>query len=728
MAVSWVFTDNSTYITVQRTINGIVDTFDCNKQLIKLFPAVEPEAFFLYSRPDDLRPHEFVVNWNDVSSPVVVSATDLTTQLQAMIDAMGGGGVSAFTSLTDVPNSYVGAAGQALRVNVGETGLEFFVAAGTGTVTSVSVVSANGFAGSVATATTTPAITISTTITGILKGNGTAISAATDADISGKLLTGYVSGAGVLAATDSILQGIQKLNGNIGALVTGVSSVNSLTGAVPLTGTANRITVSAANVFDISAAYIGQASITTLGTITTGVWNGTAIANANLANSTVTIGSTSVALGATVTTFAGLVSVTSTTFVGALTGNASTATNVAVGGITGLGTGVATALAINVGSAGAFVTFNGAGGTPSSITLTNATIPAKSVWVANSANTVTTVTPGASQSIRINAANTAWEAYTPVSSSGFATVALDNLAAVAINTTLLPASDDVIDLGSDTKRFHYLPLKLASGFIGWGTGGGDGSIDTSGTTGNSSLRFMNAAAGYIFDAVIKPSSATVDLGVTSAAPFRNLFLVATGKVDWGNGDVTLTGGTNTLTFAGASSGYTFDADTTIGTGNAFTCGTIELGAASDTTIARVSAGLISVEGKTVLTNTTTSGVGTSPTASQTDTITHNLLRTPTIIRIYGMSAFVANAAALPPVHSIGTFNSTGNRCLFQPYDAATITAAEPAATSTAFAIRLDTGVGNFITGVIQNVTSTQFDIVWTETGTATAQPYLWEAQ
>lgn len=42
-------------------------------------------------------------------------------------------------------------------------------------------------------------------------------------------------------------------------------------------------------------------------------------------------------------------------------------------GITGLGTGVATALAVNVGSAGAPVLFNGAGGTPSSITLTNGT-------------------------------------------------------------------------------------------------------------------------------------------------------------------------------------------------------------------------------------------------------------------------------------------------------------------------------------------------------------------
>jgi hypothetical protein len=49
---------------------------------------------------------------------------------------------------------------------------------GAGTVTSVSVVAANGFAGTVTTSTTTPAITLSTSITGLLKGNGTAISAA----------------------------------------------------------------------------------------------------------------------------------------------------------------------------------------------------------------------------------------------------------------------------------------------------------------------------------------------------------------------------------------------------------------------------------------------------------------------------------------------------------------------------------------------------------------------
>jgi len=49
---------------------------------------------------------------------------------------------------------------------------------GSGTVTTVSVVSANGFAGTVATATTTPAITLTTSITGLLYGNGTALAAA----------------------------------------------------------------------------------------------------------------------------------------------------------------------------------------------------------------------------------------------------------------------------------------------------------------------------------------------------------------------------------------------------------------------------------------------------------------------------------------------------------------------------------------------------------------------
>ena len=56
--------------------------------------------------------------------------------------------------------------------------VKYIAATSWGTVTSTSVVSANWFAWSVATSTTTPAITLTTSITGMIKGNWTAISAA----------------------------------------------------------------------------------------------------------------------------------------------------------------------------------------------------------------------------------------------------------------------------------------------------------------------------------------------------------------------------------------------------------------------------------------------------------------------------------------------------------------------------------------------------------------------
>jgi hypothetical protein len=41
----------------------------------------------------------------------------------------------------------------------------------------------------------------------------------------------------------------------------------------------------------------GSTNITTLGTITSGTWNGTAIANNKLANSSLTVGNKSISLG-----------------------------------------------------------------------------------------------------------------------------------------------------------------------------------------------------------------------------------------------------------------------------------------------------------------------------------------------------------------------------------------------------------------------------------------------
>lgn len=123
--------------------------------------------------------------------------------------------------------------------------------------------------------------------------------------------------------------------------------------------------------------------------------------------------------------------------------------------------------------------------------------------------------------------------------------------------------------------------------------------------------------------------------------------------------------------------------------------------------------------------TSTSGVAASPTASSTQTVTHNLGRPPNIIRIYGIGTFTSNAAATPTPFSIGVFSSSGNTCV---YMRSTGTTTQASQTSTTFSVFISTSSGNFVSGVIQNVGANSFDIVWTETGNATAQNFLWEAQ
>lgn len=114
---------------------------------------------------------------------------------------------------------------------------------GTGTVTSVSVVSANGLAGTVATATTTPALTLSTTVNApVLAGNGTAISAATTTG-SGSTVVLATSPTLITPAlgTPSALVGT-NITGTAAGLTAGTVTTNAnLTGPITSVGNATSI-------------------------------------------------------------------------------------------------------------------------------------------------------------------------------------------------------------------------------------------------------------------------------------------------------------------------------------------------------------------------------------------------------------------------------------------------------------------------------------------------------
>lgn len=106
---------------------------------------------------------------------------------------------------------------------------------GSGTVTSVSVASANGFAGTVSNPTTTPSITLSTSVSGVLKGNGTAISAAvagTDYQAPISLTTTGSSGPATLVGN---VLNIPEYAGGGGGGATYTVSAETATGGANIT-------------------------------------------------------------------------------------------------------------------------------------------------------------------------------------------------------------------------------------------------------------------------------------------------------------------------------------------------------------------------------------------------------------------------------------------------------------------------------------------------------------
>ena len=125
---------------------------------------------------------------------------------------------------------------------------------GGGTVTSVSVVAANGFDGTITNPTINPAITLSTTVTGLVKGNGTTLSAATAGSDYQAPITLTTTGTSGAATFISNTLNIPQYSGSGGSgTVTSVSVVtaNGVSGSVANSTTTPAITLTLG---DISAA------------------------------------------------------------------------------------------------------------------------------------------------------------------------------------------------------------------------------------------------------------------------------------------------------------------------------------------------------------------------------------------------------------------------------------------------------------------------------------------
>ncbi|MFN7013329.1 MAG: beta strand repeat-containing protein, partial [Bacteroidia bacterium] len=112
--------------------------------------------------------------------------------------------------------------------------------------------------------------------------------------------------------------------------ITGVSSLgSSLTNGRIIVGNVANQAADVAMSGDVTIDNTGTTSIGSNRVTDAMLFGG--ISNAKLTNSKVTIGTTDVNLGAAVTSFTGLTSITSTGFTGALTGNATTATTLQTG-------------------------------------------------------------------------------------------------------------------------------------------------------------------------------------------------------------------------------------------------------------------------------------------------------------------------------------------------------------------------------------------------------------
>lgn len=226
---------------------------------------------------------------------------------------------------------------------------------------------------------------------------------------------------------------------------------------------------------------------------------------------------------------------------GRLTAVSSATITPAISNITGLGTGVATALAVNIGTAGSFITNGGVLGTPSSGTLTNVTgLPLSGLSTQATNTIVGNATSGSASptALSIGSCSTASSALIWTTNTGFG-CNTSITASVATNVTATATSTNAV----------YYPTFVASS-----------------STGSQGLG-MDADFNY------NPSTNLLTLGTTSAA---NLAIGGAAQSSPGNFNVSLYAGSSTgqagyITIAQDGShgfGLSYNANTTVGNGGA----------------------------------------------------------------------------------------------------------------------------------------------------------------
>jgi len=187
---------------------------------------------------------------------------------------------------------------------------------GSGTVTDVSVVSANGFSGSVATSTTTPAITLSTSISGLLKGSAGALAAASATDVPDLPQSKITNLVTDLAAKAPLASPTFTGTPSLPTGTTGVTQAVD-TNTTALATTAFVVGQGYAKLASPALTGTPTAPTASVGTNTTQVAT-TAFVNAEIANDAVLLTGDQTVAG--IKTF-------SSTISGSITGNAGTVTN-----------------------------------------------------------------------------------------------------------------------------------------------------------------------------------------------------------------------------------------------------------------------------------------------------------------------------------------------------------------------------------------------------------------